>query len=121
MRDWLVVGLGGFLGSVCRYLLSLLPYSEKTGFPIITLAINVLGALIIGVLAGISLRFEGFNSQLITFLRVGFCGGFTTFSTFALEISNLMDASRLWSSILYIVLSILLGVAAVFAGKAIVS
>ena len=121
MQDWILVGVGGFVGSVCRYLLTLMPYSEKANFPIITLTINVLGALVIGVLAGLSMRVQGINSQLLTFLRVGFCGGFTTFSTFALEISGLLDAGRAWASFGYIVLSLVLSVAAVFAGKALIS
>ncbi|HNW87364.1 MAG TPA: fluoride efflux transporter CrcB [Candidatus Limiplasma sp.] len=121
MLDWVLVGLGGFIGSVCRYFLSLLPYSEKTGFPVITLAINVLGALLIGILAGLSMRVQGIDPRLLTFLRVGFCGGFTTFSTFALEISGLMDAGRGWAGAGYVILSLVLGVAAVFAGKALAS
>lgn len=119
--DCVLVGFGGFLGSVCRYLLTLLPYSDRVGFPVITLAINVLGSFVIGILVGVSMRFPGVNNHLITFLRVGFCGGFTTFSTFALEMTGLLRSGRAWACFAYIVLSILLGVGAVFAGKAIVS
>ena len=121
LLNCVLVGLGGCLGSICRYLLSLLPYWERTGFPMVTLIINVLGSFIIGLLVGISMRFSGANSHLLTFLRIGFCGGFTTFSTFALEMSGLLSAGRIWSGISYMVLSVLLSVGAVFAGKALIS
>ncbi len=119
MRACLVIGMGGFLGTVLRYLLSMIPLADKTGFPFITLAINVLGAFAIGLLAGISSKYTGANADLMAFLRVGICGGFTTFSTFALEITNLFGAGKAWVGITYILLSLLLGVAAVLLGKAV--
>ncbi len=119
MRACLVAGLGGFLGTVCRYLLSLIPLSEKTGFPVITLAINVAGALLIGILAGLSKKNPGLNAEWLLFFRVGICGGFTTFSTFALEIANLFGSGRAWAGAAYILLSLALGVGAVFLGEAI--
>ena len=119
--ECLLVGVGGFLGSICRYLLSLLPYSEQANFPLITLGINVLGSFAIGVLLGVTIRFPGVSQHLLAFLRVGFCGGFTTFSTFALEMTGLLRSGRTMACFIYIVLSVLLGVGAVFTGKAIVS
>jgi fluoride exporter len=121
MRTCLFIGLGGFLGSVCRYLISLLPLSDRTGFPFTTLAINILGAFLIGILFGIPLRMPNVSENMLAFLRVGFCGGFTTFSTFALELSVMMDAGRMRAVIVYILLSVLLGVAAVFAGRYLVT
>jgi CrcB protein len=111
--------MGGFIGTVLRYLLSIIPLSNKTGFPFITLAINVLGAFAIGILAGISIKYTGVRADLMAFLRVGVCGGFTTFSTFALEITNLLGQGKAWAGIMYIMLSLILGVAAVLLGKAI--
>jgi CrcB protein len=111
--------MGGFLGTVIRYLLSMIPLTNKTGFPFITLMINVLGALMIGLLAGISSKYAGANADLMAFLRIGICGGFTTFSTFALEITNLFGAGKAWAGVMYILLSLILGVAAVLLGKAI--
>lgn len=121
MRACIIVGIGGFLGTVCRYLLSLIPISEKTDFPLITLGINLLGSLLIGILAGLTAKFEGIDANLMAFLRVGVCGGFTTFSTFALEATNLMSGGKLWMSVAYMALSLVLGILAVLAGKAIIS
>lgn len=121
MQTWLIVGLGGFLGSVCRYLLSLLPYAQRSGFPMITLLINITGAFIIGMLAGVAGRYAGESSGWMLFLRVGFCGGFTTFSTFALELSGLMNSGRFLAGIAYVTLSVLFGVLSVYGGKALFS
>jgi fluoride exporter len=120
MRAVLAIGLGGFLGTVCRYLMTLIPVTERTDFPVITLIINVLGSLAIGILFGLSMKYKGLAPDLMAFLRVGICGGFTTFSTFALEIVNLMGTGKLWMSVAYMALSLILGIAAVFAGKAII-
>jgi fluoride exporter len=121
MRACIIVGLGGFLGTVCRYLLTLIPISNKSSFPIVTLSINVIGALLIGILAALAARYEGANAELMTFLRVGICGGFTTFSTFALEVSNLFGAGKAWMGILYISLSLILSLLAVGLGKTLVA
>lgn len=120
MRICLMVGLGGFFGSICRYLLTLLPVAANGGFPYVTLGINVAGSLLIGVLVGATGGFIPANGEWSAFLKIGFCGGFTTFSTFALEISGLLQTGKGWGAALYITLSTLLGVGAVFAGKALV-
>lgn len=93
------------------------PIQEKTAFPFATLAVNVLGAFAIGIIAGLAERHEGINPNLLAFLRVGVCGGFTTFSTFALEIVGLSGDGRVWMGALYALLSLLLGVAAVLTGR----
>jgi fluoride exporter len=121
MRTVLMVGIGGFIGSVCRYLLSLLPFSHHGGFPFSTMIVNVLGALLIGILVGLASRFTQLHTDWFAFMQAGFCGGFTTFSTFALESTSLYGAGRVWMAAAYIALSVLLGLAAVFAGKALVS
>ena len=121
MRAVPAIGFGGILGTVCRYLMSLIPIPEKAVFPVVTLLINVLGALAIGVLTGLASRHKGLDPDLMAFLRVGVCGGFTTFSTFALEITNLMGNGRHWMSAAYMALSLIFGVAAVLAGRAIAS
>jgi CrcB protein len=111
--------MGGFLGTVCRYLLSLIPLSDPSGFPFVTLAINVGGAFVIGILAGLSAKYTGANTDFMAFLRVGVCGGFTTFSTFALEITRLFGSGKPGVGAAYVLLSLTLGVAAVLAGEAI--
>ena len=121
MRTCIIVGIGGFIGTVCRYLLTLIPYTNKTGFPLITLLINVAGAFVIGVIAALAAKYHGINTDLMAFLRVGVCGGFTTFSTFALEISNLFGAGKGWIAIAYIALSLILSLVAVSLGKTLVS
>jgi CrcB protein len=100
--------------------MSLIPVSEKTAFPLVTLLINILGAFLIGLLAELAARYEGINPDLMTFLRVGICGGFTTFSSFALEVTTLAGSGRTWMSVAYMVASMVFGVAAVWMGRAII-
>ena len=109
----LAVGVGGFLGSVCRYLVSLIPLGKGGPFPFHTLAINLAGALAIGLIASAALRGSCLNPRLVLFLKTGICGGFTTFSTFALETGDLLRAGRPGLAALYAALSLGLGVAAV--------
>lgn len=121
MINCLLVGLGGFFGSVCRYLIGLIPISESAVFPIKTLLINVLGAFVIGVLM---FSFQGARSmdpKLLLMLRVGVCGGFTTFSTFAFETFELLEGNSFAAAILYAALSLALGIGAVYAARAIFS
>lgn len=113
----LMVGLGGFAGSVCRYLMGLLPLSPSSGFPVKTLMVNVAGAFLIGIIAAAASKNTPWDPRLVLLLKAGFCGGFTTFSTFALELSDLMQAGSWVTAAAYVVLSLLLGVAAVFAAE----
>ncbi|NLG25654.1 MAG: fluoride efflux transporter CrcB [Clostridiales bacterium] len=118
MRGALIVGAGGFLGTVCRYWFSMIPLPHRADFPVATLAINALGALLLGALAGLSERLGNGNAQWMAFLRVGLCGGFTTFSTFALEAAELIRGGRAWAAAAYMALSLALGLAAIWAGRA---
>lgn len=121
MRICLFVGMGGFLGSVARYLISLIPMAQRSGFPLATLLINIVGSFVIGALAGIAARHTAIPPEWMAFLRVGICGGFTTFSTFALEVTNLLGAGRTWMAVFYILSSVLFGIAAVVLGERIFS
>lgn len=121
MRTWLMVGFGGFLGSICRYGVTLLPLQHSSGFPFPTLIVNIIGALIIGILTGLANQITGIHADWFYFLQTGFCGGFTTFSTFALEATNLFGNGKGWYGAVYIVLSLLLSVTAVYVGRSIVS
>ena len=110
------MGLGGCLGSVLRYLLSLVPLDRTGSFPVNTLLTNVLGAFAIGLLAALS-RQSGLDSRLVLFLKTGVCGGFTTFSTFALETTGLLQSGRYLPAALYVLLSLGLSLAAVFLAE----
>ncbi len=113
----LFVGLGGAVGAVCRYLLSLLPVKTASGFPVVTLGINVLGAFALGTLLALAGKNANFDPRLMLFLKVGVCGGFTTFSTFCGETEQLLAAGQTAAAAAYIVLSVLLGVGAVWAAQ----
>ncbi len=114
MLNILAVGAGGFLGSVFRYLISLIPVSEATVFPIKTFIINIIGCIAIGVIAVSVSRNVEMGPQMLFFMKVGLCGGFTTFSTFALETADLMKAGHMGAALLYVLLSVLIGVAVIF-------
>lgn len=120
MLNCIFVGVGGFIGSVLRYLVGLIPVKPQSGFPVKTLAINVAGALLISVIAALAARNKDLNPQLILMLKVGVCGGFTTFSTFAYEAYDLMQGGQPLCALAYVLASVVLGVLAVFAGQLLV-
>lgn len=116
-RIVLLVGIGSFIGGVCRY------YSQRiiTAFlpsplPYGTLVVNVVGCLLIGLIYGLADRGNLLTPEWRLFLATGFCGGFTTFSTFSYESLNLIQDGELLYLSLYVALSILLGFAATYAG-----
>lgn len=113
----IMVGIGGFVGSVCRYLIGLLPIETSHGFPVKTLAINVIGSFFISVLVVLASKGKNMNPQIMLMLRVGVCGGFTTFSTFAYEAADLMKSGQMMTGFAYICISVILGVAAIFAAQ----
>ncbi len=120
MLECVVVGLGGFLGSVLRYLAGRLPLGVQSGFPVNTLIINVLGSFIIGLIAALGAKYSGLDSRLVLFLKTGLCGGFTTFSTFSLETFELLRAGAYGTAAAYALLSAVLGVLAVLLASALV-
>lgn len=103
MSRFLWVALGGALGAVLRYAVSLIPV--RGGFPVLTLLTNLLGALLIGFIAGAAEISEP-SPGLILFAKTGLCGGFTTFSTFSLESYTLIKAGQKGTAVLYIALSV---------------
>lgn len=117
MLECLLVGLGGFVGSVLRYLVSRIPLGEQGGFPWKTLLVNVAGAFIIGIIAAAASKGSGLDPRLTLLLKTGFCGGFTTFSTFALETVQLANGGRMWTAAAYVVTSLVLSVLAVMAAE----
>ena len=107
-----------FIGSVCRYLIGLLPMEASSGFPIKTLAINAIGPFCIGLIAALAAKNEGLNPHVVLLLKVGVCGGFTTF---AYESTELIKSGHTLTAFAYVCISILLGVAAIFSAHMIAS
>ena len=113
----LFVGLGGFVGSVLRYLVSLVPLEHESGFPLVTLGINVLGAFLLGLIMTAAGRSSGLDARTLLFLKLGVCGGFTTFSTFALEAHGLLSGGKPLVAMLYMILSVVLCVFAIYGAS----
>lgn len=113
----LAVGLGGFLGSICRYI-TVKSVDEKLNavFPYGTFAVNVIGSLLLGVIYTLALRKAGVNENWRLFLGAGFCGGFTTFSAFTWENFNMIQQKFIGTSLLYASASILVGLFALVVG-----
>ena len=112
----LLVAIGSGLGGVLRYLVPCWIGAQK-GFPWATLTVNVAGSLLIGLLSGLLARHGGSSAESIrAFAVVGFCGGFTTFSTFSNETFHLIESSQWLSAVAYVGFSIVAGLVAVFLG-----
>ena len=117
MKQLLIVGVGGFIGSIARFWVSRLNlHWHLLSIPMGTLTVNVVGSLIIGFIAGVSAKSEIISPALRLFLMVGVCGGFTTFSSFTNENLTLMQNGQFVSVLLYTGLSIFLGFFAVYLG-----
>ncbi len=115
MKALLFVMLGGGLGSGLRYLVAKL-LNTNGQLPWGTFAVNVLGSLLIGILVGWVSKHNNLSETQLLFLVTGFCGGFTTFSAFALEGHILLKAEDFWGLAIYILGSLVFGVLAIFAG-----
>ena len=113
--SFLFVAIGGALGSVLRYFLSLV-IPKVAGFPWPTFVANVLGCLCIGIFSGLFLKCGTLSPNLKLFLVTGFCGGFTTFSTFASENLALLQSGKIGLFAVYALSSFVLGIAACVAG-----
>jgi CrcB protein len=106
----LLVFLGGAVGAPARYLLDRWIQSRhRIHFPIGTLVVNVVGCLVLGAVAGAVAR-HGWSAQVQALIGTGFCGGLTTFSTFSVEVSELLQAKLGWRAAAYAVLSCALGI-----------
>jgi fluoride exporter len=112
------IGLGGAVGSVLRYLLGgVVQRSAHAGFPAGTLAVNVVGCFVIGVLAQHYMNVQTHPSMRAA-LITGFCGGFTTFSAFSLETVGLLRGGEYGRVATYVVLSVSLSLLATISGMA---
>jgi len=114
MQQLLLIFLGGGLGSLCRYGVGrLLPYSSNFFYG--TFAANALSGLVVGLVAGLALK-NAISGDARLFFITGFCGGFSTFSTFSAETLQLIEAGNYFASINYIVWSILICILCIFLG-----
>lgn len=112
-----LAGAGGFFGTCIRFLINrLFLIIWKAPFPLATFTINILGCFIFGILFGLLGKNGIISPKLNALLIVGFCGGFTTFSTFSFETYTLGLSGSLLSSLLYILLSVCLGFLMVWLG-----
>ena len=116
MKQLLLVFLGGGIGSTLRYGLAKWLNSSVTGIPYGTFAANILGSLLIGIILGMAARNNSLSENTILLVATGFCGGFTTFSTFAYENHVFLKSGDFTSFALYTLGSFVLGFVAVFSG-----
>ncbi len=118
LKNVIVIGLGGFLGTISRYLSTV--YIQKwtsVSFPLGTFTVNVVGCLLIGLFYGISEKFDFLTPEWRLFLTVGFCGGFTTFSAFANDNLMLIKDQQFLYMALYTIGSVALGLFMVYLGQ----
>lgn len=116
MKQLLLVFVGGGFGSILRFLIQKFVHNTETGFPLATFSANVLGSLLIGIILGIASKNNALTENQILFLATGFCGGFTTFSTFAFENQNLLKTGDYTTFFLYSSSTFIIALLAVLVG-----
>ena len=117
MRTLLLIGLGGGIGSILRYLTSVVIHKYyETVFPLATLVVNIIGCLLIGIIMGLLEKNQVNDSAMKWLLVTGFCGGFTTFSAFGYENIRLLQSGNVFLPFVYISASIILGLGSVWLG-----
>jgi CrcB protein len=114
LKQLLLVGLGGGTGSIFRFLVSKITFSN--GFPWATLIVNLIGCFLIGLLTGIAAKNQVIDANMKLLLITGFCGGFTTFSAFSMENIQMFQNADYLNLALYLIISIVFGLATVFCG-----
>lgn len=116
-RNIFLVGLGGLIGSIARYLVAVLFAGQFTSsLPLATFTVNIVGCFAIGILFALSDRGNILSPEWRVFLTTGFCGGFTTFSTFSYESIKLIQDGEFLFLALYVALSVIIGFAATYLG-----
>ncbi|MBU1340244.1 MAG: fluoride efflux transporter CrcB [Proteobacteria bacterium] len=118
MIKLLLVGMGGFAGSICRYIISDVSQRlfNNPFFPYGTLTVNVIGCLLIGLLGGVSETRQLFTPEIRALVLIGFLGGFTTFSTLGYEIFTVARDGQMASAMTNLVLHLILGFGSVWLG-----
>jgi len=117
IKTLLLIGTGGFLGSISRFLASrFMQNNFPSAFPFGTFFVNISGCFLIGLIYGLSERHPLVSSEWKLFLAVGFCGGYTTFSTFANENLALIRDGDFFHFLIYTGLSVFLGITATYIG-----
>ena len=114
----LMVGMGGFAGSICRYIISDLSHRlfNDPFFPYGTITVNVMGCLLIGLLGGVSETGQIFTPEIRALILIGFLGGFTTFSTFGYEIFTVARDGQFVAALTNLMLHLILGFSSVWLG-----
>jgi len=113
-KNLLLVGLGGCIGSMTRYLVWY--FLRSPNFPASTLVVNIAGSLIIGIIIGMSIKDVNFSNDWKLFLATGICGGFTTFSALSIENLQMLQKGKYLLSVSYMGASLVFGIAAAWLG-----
>ena len=116
IKQLLLVFIGGGLGSTLRFIVGRWLNSTDNGIPYGTFATNILGSLLIGIILGMAAKNDGLSESQTLLLATGFCGGFTTFSTFAYENHVFLKSGDFTSFAFYTIGSFIIGFLAVFGG-----
>jgi len=116
LKQLLLVFIGGGFGSVLRFIIAKYLNSSENGIPYGTFAANIIGSLLIGIILGLAAKNNTLTQNQTLLLATGFCGGFTTFSTFAYENHVFLKTGDLTSFALYTIASFVIGFLAVFLG-----
>ena len=114
LKNFLLVGLGGAMGSMLRY--AFFHWFKSSSFPLSTFLVNMIGSFIIGAVFGYAIRNEDFSATWRLFLVTGICGGFTTYSAFSVEMLTLLQQNRFGTFAVYLLATVALGLLASWLG-----